>query len=266
MKKVILSIIMLFLSVECSAQAEEGQLGVTFDLTYVSRWMSRGRQVWGEDGGFFETIDLDLWSTCFGVAVTHRSATDSGWVNKQRNDYALYYGGTVLDGGGDSFLTNGACSTNFKINWIYKHWYDQPRNQTNVQAWVLALSCPEILGMEELVPYYVATYDSPSGSGYKAAGMRNFAGWVHRFGFEYDLELPELSVPLYLSSDIAFTDGFRTGADHDWSYATFGIKSSLKINEKLSFIPRVYYQISLDDSVNPQKDVTYCVLSMRYKF
>jgi hypothetical protein len=263
MKKGILLIAMLFLSVEGSIQAEEGQLGVTFDTTYVSRWMSRGRQVWGEDGGFFETTDIDLWGTGFGTAVTHRSSTNSGWVNKQRFDYSVYYGGTVLDGQGDSFLTSGACCTKYKVNWVYKHWYDQPRNQANVQAWVLALSWPKILGMEELVPYYVATYDSPSGSGYNVS---NYAGWVHRIGFGYDLELPELPAPLRLSSDIAFTDGFRTGADHDWSYATFGIQSTLKINEKLSFIPRVYYQISLDDSVNTHKDVAYCALSMRYKF
>jgi hypothetical protein len=172
----------------------------------------------------------------------------------------------MLEGQGDSFLTSGACCTKYKVNWVYKHYYDQPRNQSNVQAWVLALSWPKILGMEEVVPYYVATYDSPSGSGYKAAGMENYAGWVHRFGFGYDLELPELPAPLRLSSDIAFTDGFRRGVDHDWSFVTFGIQTSLKINEQLSFVPRVYQQLTLDDSVNPNKDVTYCLLSMKYKF
>jgi len=264
--KRILLLAVLFLSVSGATKAEEGQLGVTLDLTYASRWMSRGRQVWGDTGGFFETIDLDLWSTGFGAAVIHRSATGSGWVSKQRYDYMLYYGGTVLDNQGDSFLTSGACLTKYKVSWIYKHYYTQPCNYANVQAWIFSFSWPKILNMGSLVPYYVATDDYPAGSGYKAPSMRDFAGWVHRFGLGYDLELPELPAPLHLTSDIAFTDGFRTGVDHDWSHATFGVSTKLEITDNLSFVPGVYQQITMDKSVNPNKDVTYCILSMKYKF
>ena len=266
MKKMILLTAVFLSSVVGTAQAEEGKLGVTLDLTYASRWMSRGRPVWGDTGGFFETIDLNLWDTGFGTAVTHRSATGGDWVNKQRFDYTFYYGGTILDGYGDTFLTSGACCTKFKINWIYKNWYDNPRNLANVHAWVFSFSWPKILGVDGLVPYYVATDDYPAGSGYKSPALHNAAGWVHRFGLGYDLELAKLPAPLHLSSDIAFTDGFRLNADHDWSYATFGIQSTFKINENTSFIPRLYYQISMDKSVNPDKDVTYCILSMKHKF
>jgi len=266
MKKRILLLALFFLPLMDAAKAEEGQLGVTLDSTYASRWMSRGHQIWGDTGGFFETLDLDLWSTGFGVAVTHRSATGSGWVNKQRNDYGLYYGGTILDGQGSSFPTNGAFCTKFKINWIYKHYYNEPKNYANVQAWVLSFSWPKILNMEGLFPYYVATYDCPAGSGYKAPSMHDFAGWVHCFGLGYDLVLPELPAPLRLTSDMAFTDGFRRGTDHDWSHATFGASTKIEITDNLSFVPGVYQQITTDKSVNPNKNVTYCILSMKYKF
>jgi hypothetical protein len=133
MKKRALLTTVMFLLIASTAQAEDDQLGVTFDLTYASRWMSRGRPVWSDTGGFFETIDLDLYGTGLGAAVTHRSATSSDWVNKQRFDYTFYYGGTVLDGQGDSFFTSGVCCTQFKINWIYKHWYDNPRNKSNMR-------------------------------------------------------------------------------------------------------------------------------------
>jgi len=266
MRKRLLLSLVLYLLVAGIAQAEEGELGVTFDLTYASRWMSRGAKIWGDSGGFFETIDLDLYDTGFGVAVSHRSATGGGWVNRQRFDYTVYYGGTVLDGQGDSFLTGGACCTKFKVNWVYKNWYDNPRNSANLQAWVLALSWPKILDMEGLAPYYVATYDSPAGSDYKSPALHKAAGWVHRLGLGYDLELPEISVPLRLTSDIAFTDGFRMNTDHDWSHATFGIQSTFEIDENTSFIPRVYYQITMDESVNQDKDITYCILSMKHKF
>ena len=81
-----------------------------------------------------------------------------------------------------------------------------------------------------------------------------------------DLELPELPAPLHLTSDIAFTDGFRTGVDHDWSHATFGVSIKIGITDNLSFVPGIYHQITMDESINPDKDVTYCVLSMKYKF
>jgi len=86
LKKMILLTVVFLSTVVGTAQAEEGQLGVTFNLTYVSRWMIRGSQVWDDSGSFFETIDLDLWSTCFGVSVIHRSAAGSSWLNKHRND------------------------------------------------------------------------------------------------------------------------------------------------------------------------------------
>jgi len=58
MTKRILLLAVFFLPVSGTAQAEEGQLGVTLDLTYANRWMSRGRQVWGDTGGFFE---ISVW-------------------------------------------------------------------------------------------------------------------------------------------------------------------------------------------------------------
>ncbi|MHC4244924.1 MAG: hypothetical protein ACYSU4_21145, partial [Planctomycetota bacterium] len=80
----VLLIAAILLSIPCAAQAEEGKLGATFDVTYLSRWLSKGAEVWSEDGGIFETISLDLWGTGFGLGVTHLSATGGGWSDKQR--------------------------------------------------------------------------------------------------------------------------------------------------------------------------------------
>lgn len=254
MNKKVLLIAVLLLSMAGAVQAEEGQLGVTLDLTYVSRWLSRGSEVYSEDGAFFETIALDLYGTGFGVAVTHHAATGGGWVDKSRYDYQVFYGNTLFD--------DKAYKTKYKVKWDYWNWYDRPKKIGDVQVLTFAFSWPELLG-GGLVPKYIAQYDYPAGSGYN---NRKSAGWIHLFGLGYKLNVPELSEPLNLSAEISYRDGTGGGTkDHDWSHATLGVSTKFKISENLSFVPGVYHQISMDDSVC-RRDITYCKLSMKYKF
>jgi len=250
--KILFSIVML-LSLAGLARAEEDKLRATFDLTYMSKWMTKGKEGYGQQGAFFETIDLDLWGTGFGTAVTHQSATAGGYVDKQRFNYKVYYGNSLFDG--------EPYKTKYKLDWIYKHYYDRPRKIGNVEAWKLALSWPELLS-KGLEPYSISHYEYPAGSHYDMTD--HWAGWVHRIGLKVNLNVPELSKPLCLSSEVAYTDGLRA-AEHDWSYATFGISTKFKITKNLSFVPRLYHQISMDDSVC-KRNVTYSVLSMKYKF
>ncbi len=91
------------------------------------------------------------------------------------------------------------------------------------------------------------------------------SGWVHRFILGYDLEMPQIPAPIHLSSELAYTDGLG-GAAHDWSYATFGLSTKIEIADNLSFVPGLYQQITMEDSVCKRKDITYCILSMKYKF
>lgn len=249
----ILPIAAILLSVIGITQAANQQLSATFDITYMSKWMTKGKEGYGQQGAVFETVDLDLWGTGFGAAVSHQSATAAGYVDKQRFNYKLYYS--------NNLFSNESYKTNYKLAWIYKHYYDRPRNIGNIQAWQLNLSWPQLLPNGP-VPYYIAHYEYPSGSNYKL--VDHWTGWVHRFGLKVGLNIPELSKPLYLSSEIGYTDGLRA-ADHDWSYATFGLSTEFKLTEDLYFIPRLYHQISMDDSVC-KRDVTYTVLSMKYKF
>jgi len=46
---------------------------------------------------------------------------------------------------------------------------------------------------------------------------------------------------------------------------TFGIATNFKLNDRLSFVPGLYYQESMDDSVC-KRDVIYCKLSLKYRF
>ena len=244
---------------QAQAQEEGKKLGVSLDVTYMSKWMSRGVECYSEDGAFFETVDVDLWGTGFGFATTHQSATGGGWVNMQRMNYKVYYGNSLFD--------DKAYKTKYNIAWVYENWYDKWANAAgkskDIEMCVFNYSLPNLLGSTGLIPYGITTYDYPAESD---DGFNNshWDGWVHRFGIGYDLDLPALPSPLHLSSDIAYTDGLRA-AEHDWSFATFGISTKFKLSENMAFVPGIYQQVSMDDSVCDH-DVTYCKVSMKYKF
>ena len=255
MKKKILAIAVFLLFIAGLVQAEEnGELGVTLDITYMSKWLSKGAEAYGQQGALFKTIDLDFYGTGFGVKVTHRNAMASGYADKQRFDYRPYYKNVLFEG--------ASYATNYNISAGYEHYPGLARNKANTTwEWIFAFSWPNILP-EGFVPGYIAHYEYPAGSHYAHS---NITGWVHRFRLSYDLNSTQFPQPLQLSSEIAYTDGLG-GAAHDWSYATFGISTQLKIRENLTFTPGLYQQISMDDSVSKRKDITYCILSAKYKF
>ena len=237
------------------SQAEESKkLGVTLDISYHSKWLSKGVEAYGQQGALFKTIDLDFYGTGFGVKVTHRNATSSGYVDNQRFDYRPYYKGSIFE--------NKSYATNFDISVGYEHYPGLSRNTANTTwEWIYALSWPNLLP-QGFVPSYIVHYEYPASSGNP---NRRVAGWVHRFKLAYDLNIPQVPLPIQLSSEIAYNDGLG-GRIHDWAYANFGVSSKVKICENMMFIPGVYQQVTLDDSTSKRKDITYCILSMRYKF
>jgi len=259
MKKIILLTAMFLLSVVATAQAEEGQLGVTLDLQYRSKWLSKGKYGYGTQGAIFKITDLNFYDSGFGVKVTHRNATASGYVDKQRFDYRPYYKSVLFE--------DESYATNYNISAGYEHYPGLARNRSNTTwEWIFAFSWPNII-QQRIVPQYIAHYEYAAGSNYtkSPSGGDMPSGWVHRFILGYDVEMTELPVPLHLSSELAYTDGLG-GAAHDWSYAVFGASTIIEIADNLSFVPGIYYQISMEDSVNTDKDLTYCILSMKYKF
>jgi hypothetical protein len=151
---------------------------------------------------------------------------------------------------------------NYNLGFEYEYYPGLGRLKSNTTyEWIFAFSWPNILP-KGFVPGYIAHYEYPAFS----SGRYNYiTGWVHRFKLDYNMDMPQLPKPLCLSSEVAYTDGLG-GASHDWSYATFGLKTGFDITENLVFTPGIYYQITMDKSVCKRKDVTYCILSMKYKF
>jgi hypothetical protein len=237
------------------ARAQQGWLGVTLDTTYMSKYMVKGVEGYGQQGIVFETLGIDLWGTGFGLSLGHQGPTSAGYVDKSRFNYCVHYGSSAF--GGESY------ETKYKLSWTYKNYYDRPRNVGNTEEWILGTSWPKILPVENLTPFYIAHYEHPAGSNYD---NRKTAGFVHRFGLGYDLPVSGLENALHLSSEIAYRDGLGGPArDHDWSHSTLGISTRFNIADNLSLVPGLYHQLSMDDSVS-KRDVTYCKISVKYEF
>jgi len=256
-KKGILLTVVTLLSMVAQVQGQGKRLGVTFDLTYLSKWMSKGAEAYGSHGALFKTIDIDFWCSGFGLNVTHRNAFGSGYVDQQRFDYRPYYKNELFE--------DTPCAMSYNLSAGYKHYPGLDRKAANTTwEWIFAFSWPNVLP-EGFTPSYIAHYEYAAGQDYtKKSGADIPSGWVHRFILGYDLKVLENVEPLRLSGELAYTDGLA-GAEHDWSYATFGLSTEFKIADNLSFLPGLYYQISMEDSVCDH-DVSYCGLSLKYKF
>lgn len=73
---------------------------------------------------------------------------------------------------------------------------------------------------------------------------------------------------LHLLAEVVYNDGIGPAddvVDHDWSHVLFSVSTPFGISDNLTLTPALYYQLSMDDSVNDD-DETWVGLSMTYKF
>jgi len=131
--------------------SDQKELGVTFDLTYMSKYMSKGVEAYGQQGGIFAHTIIDFWGSGFGLAVGHQNATSSGYVDSQRFNYKVFYRGVAFE--------DSPYKTQYGVTWIYKHYYGRARSVGNTEEWILGFSWPELLGVKNLVPFYVFDYE-----------------------------------------------------------------------------------------------------------
>lgn len=232
---------------------EEKKLGVSIERQYHSAWLSKGAPGYGQHGALFTILDLDFYGSGFGVKTIHRMAMGSGYVDKTRFDFKPYYK--------NQFFKGEPYAMNYNISVEYEYYPGLDRKKAfTTYEWIYMFDWPNIM-QNGIVPYYIIHYEYPAYHGQRV----NYTGWVHRFGLGYDIDVAELPKPLHFSTEVAYTDGLG-GADHDWSYFNVGLSTKFEIIENLVFTPGIYHQVTMDESVNPHKNVTYCILSMKYTF
>ena len=249
------------LSLAGLAQAEEKELGITFDTTYVSKYIWHGFNFYGHDNSAVQpSLDVDLWGTGFGMVLWNSLATRSGSRDLEEFDYILYYGNSTFE--------DTAYTMDYTVSWLYYDFFDAPTRDSDLQELAAQFSWPNLLPAGIVPSYYVGKlWPARSGS----VALKDIGGWVHVLGLGHDCTVPGIlpggdEQTVSLMADLTYNDGYgAASADHDWSHATFGASTGFQIAENLDFTPGLYYQVSMDDSVNDDDEV-WTTLGLTYKF
>ena len=269
MKKGILLTAVILLSTAGFAQAQEGELSGTIDVTYLSAYLWRGFDMYpgahGE-GAIQPSIDLDLYGTGLGLNVLWSRANTSA-ANK---------GGVSFENGEELWLTLSYNSslfeyetyaTDYTVGWVNYDYPDEPSNIKDFQEFFASFAWPEICP-EGVVPSYTIIRLWASESKSQA---NDLSGWFHILGLGYDLPVEGLlpDVPeqiLHLSLAMIYNEGAGSGGvDHDWSHAVFGVSTDFDLGNDVTLSPGVYYQSSWEDTVN-SSDELWASLSVSCAF
>jgi len=259
------TVMMLFsmAGVGYAVETEYGELGIDVDATWVSKYIFRGIDKLDDKAAFQPSINLDffdtglsfnLWSSFAGSSGTSTTST----VNAEEWRYALTYANSVLDG--------EQCKTNYAVSWVYYDYPDMATRDADSQEFNVALSWPEICPAG-VVPSYAVICNWPS----KGGGLvRETAGFIHVFGLGYDYTVPGFlpdnpEQVLSFSAAFVYNDGtYGSTVDHDWSHILWGFSTPIDLPYG-TLTPAVYYQTSMDDSVNTE-DEFWCGISYGFKF
>ena len=281
MKKGILLTAVILLSTAGFAQAQEGELSGTIDVTYRSAytWYGIDRMVGAHGRGATETtLDLDLYDTGLGLSTkwvlpNTGSVHNGSLVNAEELWLTLSYG--------SSYFEYETYATDYTIAWTYYDFPDMPSSFGDTQEIAVSLSWPEICP-EGVIPSYtiVRMWKSESGRPSSPTGTRglpqgDISGWVHILGFGYDLPVEDLlpDLPeqiLHLSAAVVYNEGAgATGVDHDLSHFVLGVSTDFDLGNDLTLTPGVYHQRVLEKSIrdiNEDKDLTWASVGLKYAF
>jgi len=268
-KGTILVGLVVVLGIVAYAQAQEGELHGSIGVTYQSKYIWRGFDCFDDKSAIEPVVDLDLYGTGLGMSVTGHRANSSGFEDWERWDYSLYYCGSLLEG--------ELWQTNYRAAYVYYNYPDLSSHSDSsydLQEIHTVLSWPNVLQVEGLVPSYVLVKLWPSNGGSFDGNAGNASGFAHILMLDYPWTvsglLPEVAEQvLNLHAELVYNDGVHPcggNVDHDWSNAVFGVSTDFELADNLTFTPGLYYQVTMDESVNPDDDEIWTTLGLKYAF
>jgi hypothetical protein len=264
----ILALLLTAVGVTSLASAQDLWHG-SIDVGYQSRNIWRGFEIYPNNhSGLTSEIDMKMGDTGFGFNVSYDRAVNGGFENQQWLPISVYYENRPY-----------AYNMNYQFGWTYYSHPDEPKNASDMQELYGSFEFPSMLG-RNLTPSYTIAYLWPArGDSY----VRSNSGWMHILGLTYTMPIAGLgldgtSQDVRLVSELVYNDGVAPGSaagkngylnakavDHDWSHAVFGLETDYKLTRNLSLTPGVYFQSSMDKSVN-SGDEYWAALSLKYSF
>lgn len=281
MKKSILAGVVLLFAAGGLVNAQEGELHGVVDFTYQTKYLWRGIDVYNDKSAMQPSVMLDLCGTGFGLSAEGHRANSSGFETTERWDFTLFYKNAICP--------EEDYAMQYLFGWRYFYFPDDPlggmppgaSGEIDLQEIHAVVSMPKILGVEGLVPTYVLVKLWPAESDSFVGSQNIFgltpgtaSGFAHIFMLDYGIPMAGLTPEtpeqiLKLHSEVVFNDGVDPrgiGVDHDWTNAVFGIATDFDMGEGLKLTPGVYYQVTMDSSINPDQDETWFTLGLSYSF
>lgn len=242
----------------------QGGLHGSVGIAYESKYIWRGFDVYNGKSAVHLLGDINLFETGFGISVAGHRANARGFENFERWDYTLYYQNGLFAG--------EPYATNYRVGWVYYNYPDNSSRWWDLQEGQAVLSWPNILPVKGLCPSVVLVKVWPSRSGSIPGG--NASGWAYILMLDYGFTIPGIlpEVPeqlIKLHSEAVFNDGIGPGGqnvDHDWSDAVFGVSTDFNLGYNIILTPAVYYQKTMDHSVNPDDNETWASFTLKYTF
>ena len=261
--------------------AQTAEMNGTAKLDFLGKHIWRGFDLYDDHAAIRTTVDLHCPETGLGFSATGQRANSSGYENFERWDYTLYYT--------DSVFEDEQYQMNLKVGYTYYNYPQQSMHSKggltlengtfDLQEGFIAMSLPNLLQIDGLVPSYVLAKNWPSNSGTivgsptPGVGTDGTAsGFAHIVMFDYALPITcpitGLDRDLNFHSEFVFNDGVGpTGGnvDQDWSHGAFCVTTDYELEEGLVITPGICYQSSWEDTVN-SSDEFWATLSLSYKF
>lgn len=228
-----------------AAEVAGNDITITADVTYVTKYIWRGYNLFGADSALQPSVDVDFGNG-FSANVWMSYANGGGNVNGTEYDYTLAYAFSVAE--------DSAMKTDLSVGYRY---YDYPKVNSTVadmQEVFVETAMPELVGggvTPRIAWYYMweGIRDSALGGG--------ISGSIFDLGIDYAFTLeqaPEL--PMTFSWDIVYNDGVL-GGDHDWSHMVWGLTTAMDcpFGTGGTITPGVYFQNSWEDTVNTSDEL-----------
>jgi hypothetical protein len=249
-----------------------GSIGMSFD----SQYMWRGFDFYDDRAATHFLTDISLFDTGFGISVAGHRANSSGFEDRERWDFTTYYQ--------NSLLKDQACMTQFRLGWAFYGYPELNDGQSlDLQEAHLILSWPNLLPVKGLCPSYglFAMWQSDSNS-----RLADGNGTLHVLMLDYGFTIPSL-IPgssgdqmVKLHAEVVNNQGFSPSPprpmfdwkvvyrnpDYDWSNAVFGASTDFNCGYGITLTPAVYYQSTLNNSINEDDSELWASLGLKWTF
>ena len=235
------------------------------DVAFQSQYMWRGFDVFRNRGAVQLTAGMQFADTGFGFEIQGHRANGGGFENAERWDYNPYYQNTMFKG--------EPIQIDYRVGWVYYNYPQWRAKDWDLQEIQVTAAMPNITTIKGLEPRIQVVKMWPAhGSSPNIGG--NATGFLYIGQLDYTFAVPGLlsTMPeqeITLHSEIVFNDGVsprNAVVDSDWSNAVLGASTNFDLGYGIKLTPAVYYQKTMDQSINPDDSELWFTVSGRVAF